>query len=214
MWFRGRDRRSERRRDHKPFDATRLPPQEYHTVAEATEEGLLLTEYASRMAVKNRFIKKILTDKQPWFLEQSREDARQALTSLATESDNEAKNLAALIQKFRGNPRQARDAQGYSYDDIDNMEHRRKASLEIARRLRDQSTDEDYLTELVAKARSDAWREVAANIEHNLDLEFLPVDADYERHRTERLHNFVTVDLAELLATSEVKTTSTGHDTP
>ncbi|MBX3079399.1 MAG: hypothetical protein KDB18_11315 [Salinibacterium sp.] len=196
MWF----RRRSRARKLKPFDASLLPPQEYLTVAEATEEGLQLTEYASRMAVKNRFITKILADKRPWFIEHSRKDAHDALELLARESDTEAENLAKLIQKFRLNPNSERDAQGYSYDDIDNMEHRREVAVEIARRLRQQSVDDNYLTELVNKARSDAWREVAANIERNLDIEFLPVDADYKRNRDNRMSALINEDLAALIA--------------
>ena len=196
MWF----RRRKRPRASKPFDSALLPPQPYLTVSEATEEGLQLTEYASRMAVKNRFIKKILADKQPWFVEHSREDARTALAHLAKEADTDAENLAKLINTFRDNPGSERDAQGYSFDDVSNMEHRREVSIAVAERLRHQAADETYLSDLVDKARSDAWREIAANIERNLDIEFLPVDADYERHRDDRMRALISEDLATLLA--------------
>lgn len=208
MWFRRRSKRVTRR----PFDASRLPPTEFLTVSEATEEGLQLTEYASRMAVKNRFIKKILADKQPWFIEQSRQDAKEALEHLAREADTETENLTQLIRKFRLNPNSERDAQGYSYDDVDNMEHRRDVSVEIARRLREQAVDDTYLAELVDKARRDAWREVAANIERNLDIEFLPVDDDYERNRDNRLNALISEDLAALIAQSRKEAEPDGRD--
>jgi hypothetical protein len=199
MWFRRRTKRGPRR----PFDPSRLPPQPYLTVTESTEEGLQLTEYASRMAVKNRFIKKILADKQPWFIEHSRKDAHDALELLAREADAEAENLTKLIRKFRLNPNSERDSQGYSYDDVENMEHRREVSVEVAKRLREQSVDDSYLNDLVAKARSDAWREVAANIERNLDIEFLPVDADYARNRDDRMSALISEDLAALIARTQ-----------
>ena len=193
-------RRRKNHPKHKPFDESKLPQRSFLSEAEATEEGLMLTEYASRMVVKNRFIKKILADKRPWFIEQSREDARVALERLASESDTEAKNLSALITRFQDNPDSGKDAQGYSYDDIANMQHRREVALEVARRLRIQRRDETYLTELVDGARRDAWREIAANIENNLDIEYFPIDEEYERNRDDRLRAFVDEDLAKLLA--------------
>lgn len=196
-------RRGKRSRPVTPFNESLLPPKPILTVTEATDDGLLLTEYASRMAVKNRFITKILADKQPWFIEHSREDARDALRMLADESDAEAHNLTELIETLRGIPHGTKDPQGYSYDDIANIEHRKNVSLEVARRLREQSEDEDYITHLVDKARRDAWREIASNIEHNLDVEYFPIDEEYERNRDDRLRAFIDEDLADLLATAE-----------
>lgn len=192
-------RRRERGRADKPFDENLLPRTEFLTVAEATEEGVLLIEYACRMAVKNRFIKKILADKQPWFIEQSLDDAHTALETLAHESETDAENLATLISKFRENPEAEPDSQGYSFGDIPNIDHRREVSLDIARRLREQSTDKEYLAEMVHKARRDAWQEIAANIEHNLDVEYFPLDDEYEQNREDRLRAFVEEDLAALL---------------
>ncbi len=200
MLFRRASRRRKRGRESKAFDEALLPPKSFVTVAEATEDGLMLTEYASRMAVKNRFIKKILADKQPWFIEQSRDDARAALELLASESDTDAENLDTLIQKFRQNPDSKKDRQGYSFSDVANMEHRRVVSLEVSQRLREQSTDETYLTEVVERARRDAWREIAANIEHNLDVEYFAIDEEYERNRDDRLRAFIDEDLAALIA--------------
>ncbi len=191
-----------RGRTQRPFDEKLLPPTEFLTVAESTEEGLLLTEYACRMAVKNRFIKKILADKTPWFIEQSLDDAREALRALARESENDARNLEILIDKYRNNPHAEADSHGYGFGDIDNMEHRREVSQRIAERLREQSDDNEYLAELVEKARRDAWREISANIEHNLDVEYFPLDEEYERNREDRLRAFIEEDLASLLEES------------
>lgn len=205
VWFRRRAKHGNRR----PFDESRLPPTAFLTVAEATEEALLLTEYAARMSVKNRFIQKILADKQPWFLERSRDDARTVLTLLARESETDAKNLDKIITRYRDNPQSERDSQGYGFNDLSNMEHRRDVSLDVAKRLREQSTDDTYITELVNTARRDAWREVAANIENNLDIEYLPVDADYERHRDDRMRALIDEDLAALLAATQTETSPT-----
>jgi len=205
MWLRGRKKRVTKR----PFDESRLPPKAFLTVAEATEEALLLTEYAARMSVKNRFIQKILADKQPWFLERSQDDARTVLQLLARESETDAENLDRTITRYRTNPHNERDSQGYGYDDIPNMEHRRDVSLEVAQRLREQSEDDNYISELVSAARRDAWREVAANIENNLDIEYLPVDADYKQHREDRMRALIDEDLANLLEETRTKTSPT-----
>ena len=202
MWFRRAFRRRKRGGTQKPFDETLLPPKTFLTVAESTEEGLLLIEYASRMAVKNRFITKILADKTPWFIEHSREDARAALELLAEESEADAKNIGALIQKLRNSSPGEEDSQGYSYNDIANMQHRQEVALEVAKRLRERSDDEAYLNEIVDTARRDAWREIAANIEHNLDVEYFPIDEEYERNRDERLNAFINEDLATLIASA------------
>lgn len=214
MWFRRgdgpfghrRDRRRARRRAQKPFDESLLPPREPPTIAEATEEGLLLTEYASRMAIKNRFITKILADKTPWFIEQSRDDARAILDLLAHEAETDAANLTALIRKLRDGHGVARDSHGYGYDDIANVEHRRDVAREVARRLTEQRGDEAHIAELVEKARRDAWREIAANIETKLDAEYFPLDETYERGREERLKAFVAEDFAQLLAETQART--------
>lgn len=202
MWFWNRDRPRERGRAHVPFDESTLPRTKFLTVAEAVEEGLLLTEYASRMAVKNRFLIRVLAGHEPWELARGQGIARDILQSLARESDTDADNLDRLIEKFSDNPASARDAHGYSYDDLPNMEHRRDVSREVARRLREQSADEAFLIELVGTARRDAWREVASNIEHNLDLENIPVDADYLKHREQRMRRLIAEDLAALSSRS------------
>ncbi len=202
MWFRLSGKARKRVPKFKPFDESQLPRKSRVPIAEATEDGLLLTEYASRMAVKNRFIRKILADKTPWFIEQSHEDARAALELLANESETESQTLAALITKFRDNPASEKDAQGYSFNDIANLEHRREVAIEVARRLREQSASDEHLTEIVDSARRDAWREIAANIEHNLDVEYFPIDEEYERDRDDRLRAFIDEDLAALVAKS------------
>lgn len=223
MWLRRLVRRLDPRRQRgrptTPFDVSKLPKKSLLTVTEATEDGLLLTEYASRMAVKNRFITKILADKQPWFIEQSHDDARATLEMLAAESDAEAESLVALITKLRDSPRGEKDSQGYGHDDIPNIEHRKDVALEIATRLREQKADEKYITDLVDKARSDAWREIASNIEHNLDVEYFPIDEEYERNRDDRLRAFIDEDLAALAATAKAvlgttRTPTDGDATP
>lgn len=195
MWF-----RRKRRRGLKPFDESKLPAHRVPTVAEATDEGLILTEFASRMAVKNRFILKVLSGREPWSQERGRDIARSTLQHLARESDADAENLGILIKKLRATPKGERDTQGYDRDDLPNMKHRLAVSVELARRLRERSTEDSYLDNLVERARSDAWREVAANIEHNLDIEYSPVDADYGRHRARRMQQLVSEDLAALAA--------------
>lgn len=203
MWFRRR-----RRRGLKPFDESKLPRRTVPTVAEAADEGLILTEYAARMVVKNRFILKVLSGTEPWSRTRGRDVARSTLEHLARESEVDAENLGILMGKLRAIPKGERDAQGYDRDDLPNMKHRLAVSVELAHRLRERSTNDTYLDNLVERARSDAWREVAANIEHNLDIEFSPVDADYGRYRARRMRQLVNEDLAALAATVENKAAS------
>jgi hypothetical protein len=207
MWFRRRDRR----RTHTPFDESTLPARSFLTVAEAVDEGLLLTEYACRMAVKNRFLIRVLAGHGSWDPIRGREIARDTLRALAAESDTDAENLDRLISSFRDRPAPEEDSHGYTRDDLPNMEHRRDVSRGVAKRLRDQSDDETFLDGLVDAARSDAWREVASNIENKLGREHVAVDAEYLRNRQRRLRRLIDVDLAELLAGSEVEAPPTEY---
>jgi hypothetical protein len=199
---------------HTPFDESTLPRPRLVTVAEAVEEGLLLIEIASRMSVKNSFLIRVLTGQEPWDLARGRDVAGGVLRLLATESDTDADNLEALITRIQGAPRSARDPQGYSRDDVPNMEHRRDVSRQVAGRLREQSTDDAYLNDLVGAARRDAWREVASNIEHNLDAEHVPVDADYLKHREQRMRVLIAEDLAALQSAAIAKHASVGRRDP
>ena len=202
MWFRRRDRRFDQRRARVPFDASTLPPRAFLTVDEAVQEGLLLTEYASRMSIKNNFLRRVLAGQGSWDPEHGRRIARDILRALAREADTDAANLDRLIEKFTAAPRPPPDAHGYSHDALPHMEHRRDVSRGVATRLREQSADESYLDDLVGDARRDAWREVANNIEHNLDVENIPVDADYLTQRDTRIRQFITEDLAALQTNS------------
>lgn len=193
MWFRRRDRR----RRHTPFDASALPEASFLTVPEAVEEGLLLTEYASRMAVKNGLLIRLLSGQESWDPVRGRDLARAALVALADESDTDAENLELLIARLDESSGPG-EIQGYTVDDLPNMRHRRDVSREVAGRLRQQSADAAHLGELVGTARRDAWREVASNIERNLDLEHVPVDLDYLEHREDRMRRLVEEDLAAL----------------
>jgi hypothetical protein len=207
MWFRRRDPR----RAHIPFDESALPRTTFLTVAEAVEEGLLLTEYASRMSVKNSFLIRVLSGHESWDLTRGREVAAGVLRLLAAESDTDADNLDQLIAKIREDPGSVRDPHGYTDDDLPNMEHRRDVSREVARRLREQSVDEVHLIELVGSARRDAWHEVASNIEHTLDVEHIPVDAEYLAQREDRMRRLVTEDLAALLSRSREELAPTDY---
>ncbi len=202
MWFRRRDHRYDQRRAHVPFDESTLPPRAYLTVDEAVQEGLLLTEYASRMSIKNSFLRRVLAGQGSWDLEHGRHIARDILQALASEADTDATNLDRLIERFRTDPRTPPDPHGYSHDDLPNMLHRRDVSRGVAARLREQSADDDYLDELTDHARRDAWREVAHNIEHNLDIENTTVDADYLMQRDQRIRKLITEDLAALRTNS------------
>ena len=196
MWFRGRKKRV----TVKPFDDQLLPPTKFLTVDEAVDEGMLLMEHAGRMSVKNSIMIGAITGTDRFNERHYRVVAQAALERLAIEAEDAATRIKELERQLRAGITRTPDAERYSSADIANMDHRLELSRELAKRLRVRSKDDPFLTELVDSARNDAWREVAASIDHKLDQQNVVPDKDYELKRDERMRKLIDEDLAELLA--------------
>ncbi|MEO7146962.1 MAG: hypothetical protein ABIW81_02905 [Terrimesophilobacter sp.] len=196
MWFRPRKKRF----TAKPFDDTLLPPTRFLTVTEAVDEGMLLMEHAGRMAVKNSIMIGAITGTDSFSESHYRKVAKAALLRLAVEAEDAAERIQELERQLRAGITRTADAERYSSADIANMDHRLELSEELAKRLHSRSKDEPFLTELVDSARLDAWREVAATINHKLSEQHVVPDEDYEQQREERMRKLIDEDLAALLA--------------
>jgi hypothetical protein len=194
VWFRRR-----RKVALKPFDESALPQREPLTLEEATDEGLMLADYANRMTVKNRIEVAVLNGNDSYAVEHYVGEAREAIEALAQESEAAADRIAEERRWSESLVGDAEHVHDYRSADRANLEFRLAAAVALADKLRERARDDGYVESLVERARGDAWREISAAIEGVLDRRNIPVDAQYKRERTERMRRLVTEDLEALL---------------
>ena len=184
-----------------PFDESTLPSAEPASVEEATSEGLMLAEYASRMKVKNAVIVGVLTRRDNYDPEGYVADAAGALEHLAAEFDGAADRISrelTAIESLRGSALHAHD---YRAGDAANLRHREATLRLLVVELRNRHDDRTYVLDLVEKARQDAWGDIARAVEESLDRSTIVVDDSYERERARRMRQ-VARDLARMAAAS------------
>lgn len=195
MWFRRR-----RRFKMEPYDPDENPAREPVSVDEAAEEGLMLAQYASRMAVKNRVLMDGLTADVPFDVRHYSVVAATELEKLADESEAAAERLRSIAADVTYIDGRSDHVHDYRSADVDNLDHREQLSLRVAESLRERARDEQYLAALVDDARQDAWRELSQSIEEALDRAPLldPDDEEYRRDRSVRMALVIVDDLAKL----------------
>lgn len=187
-------------------DFLRRPPKVRISVADASEEGLMLAEYAAIMELKNRIIEGAIRGDAPYDPADYAEDARQVLLSLSAQSQASAARAreeqeAALL--VRGKPHHQHD---YHAGDVDNLEARAEVNDEVADRLLTQRDDEARVLALVERARVSAWNEIAAEVEATLERtwpEEPELDDAYASEREERMWMVRFFDLIELSMQSQ-----------
>jgi hypothetical protein len=194
-------RRARRRRKMTPFDESTLPDAAPATVEDATSEGLMLAEYASRMKVKNEIIVGVLTSRRPYDPSQYLPAATTVLEGLRTEFHDAAERIAQELHSIADLRGSARHAHDYRSGDSANLRHREEMLRALVTELRDRRDDDDYLLELIEAARKDAWSDISRAVEDNLDRSYIVVDKGYERERAKRMRQ-VADDLAKLTAAS------------
>jgi len=184
-----------------PFDESALPAVAHASVEEATSEGLMLAEYASRMRVKNAIIVGVLTRRDSYNAGDYVEAAADALEHLASEFEGAAQRISqelSAIANLRGSAVHAHD---YRSGDAANLRHREAVLESLVVALRTRRDDEAYLLELVESARQDAWTDIARAVGDSLDRSTIVVDENYVRERSRRMRQ-VSRDLARLAASS------------
>ncbi|NQX27796.1 hypothetical protein HQQ81_10635 [Microbacteriaceae bacterium VKM Ac-2854] len=194
MWFR-------RRKKFKlaPFNPDDNPVADPISVEEATEEGLMLAEYASRMNVKNRILIEGLTSEKSFDPTRFTRYAGESLEALAQEQTLAATRIRETLHDASVASGRSAHIHDYRPADVDNLDHREKLSLAVAATLRYRAIDPEYLLALVERAREDAWREVSQSIEENLDrTPIIDVTEEYNRDRDVRMALIVIEDLAKL----------------
>ena len=195
-WFRTRAER----RLTRPFDEAALPDTALPTLAHAVDEGMLLAEYATRMAVRNHIVVNTIQEGHRFEPSRHTMQAADLLRELAAEQDAVAVRSAQSRAAVMGLGGDAMHPHDYRDVDVANLTLREDAATALAAALRSKADSEPQLLEIVERARRDAWDEVSDAITAGLDA-FAGTEAltsDYEAERGDRLNLFIRRDLARL----------------
>jgi hypothetical protein len=196
-WFRKHREPSVRTRR---FNEEALPEPPAPTLEQSVEEGMLLAEYATRMAVKNHIVVDTLQYGHDFDPALHTGEAAAMLRELAAEQGEAAGRIEEELAAASGLRGDATHPHDYRDVDTANLTLRRDAALALASALRAKADSEEQLLELVERGRADAWDEVSRAIEAGLDA-FSGREAlrdDYERERPARLKLLIWRDLARL----------------
>lgn len=197
-WFRGRTPKKTVRT--RPFDEDALSTPPAPTLDQAVDEGMLLAEYATRMAVKNHIVVDTIQYGNDFDAARHTSEAARILRELASEQGEAAGRIDEELAAATGLRGDATHPHDYRDVDLDNLNLRRSAALALADRLRAKADSEDELLALVERGRKDAWDDVGTAIEAGLDAlsgrEALR--DDYEREKPGRLKLLIWRDLAKL----------------
>jgi hypothetical protein len=169
--------RRSRRVPMRPFDEAAVVAVTPTTLEHALEEGMLLADFAVRMTVRNAIVTEMLTASGSVFTPVVFVGAaRDALLALAAEADAAEARIVrehhfAIV--LEGEPEHSHD-----YRPVDSLNLRRREALShaTAAELRKRSEDSAYLTDLVERARAEAWSEISREIELRIDRTFAQPD--------------------------------------
>lgn len=187
----GRGRPS-RRADMRPFDGSALDSPKPTTLAHALEEGLLIADYAVRMAVRNRMMTELLTTDRRFDAEHFAEVAAEAVLRLADES--EAAEERIVREQAWAEVQDGRAEHTHDYRTADSLNLRRREALAkaTAAALRARATDADYLAAIVEESRLDAWRELSGVVEETVRIRSFGGDDTGKPQRLDALRRDLT----------------------
>jgi len=181
------------RRGERPTSAPGHP-----TLNEIVEEGLLMSLFAVRMAVKNRIIVGALREHSDFSTEDYASAAREELCRVARQNEADARRVIRARKKLL-NLRWTESLGDFRRGDVRQLALRRRVYEALARALRSVSVDEARLAELVESARVDAGDEIAQALTARLLAMDFEHEPDYLINRFERLNELETIDIPALL---------------
>jgi len=182
-WF-GRWRR---RRILKPYNdaAVVVPPQA--TVEQSVTEGLMISEYAVRLRLKNAIAVDAVVAPRAYDAATYLPLAAEAYRELANESQDASDRLTDELAHTIGRMGRAEHVHDYRRGDEANVRHRLMVATQAASELRAKADQEEYLLGLIEQARREAWDEMSTSLlDHALQYspdapsQLDPVDRDIE----------------------------------
>ncbi|TPW78370.1 hypothetical protein [Schumannella sp. 10F1B-5-1] len=188
--------RRRRRVDVGRYEPT---PTEIAPLERVVDEGVLITETAVRMSVKNAVILSALRDR----LDLDRASlAAHAADELRAAADREVAAMERVrdaVAQAAGKPKPRYVGDGAGRGEAIDAASERVRPVLVAR-LRELADDPEHLDELVERARADAWAEIATSFERRAEaLTTIEQRDDDEERRAERLAEFLARDLGPLL---------------
>jgi hypothetical protein len=197
MWF-----RRKHRVPAKPFDFSTLPIPEPAALEDMVSEGVMLAEFAARMALKNQIVIGALADSLQYDPEYYAESARTVLTEVIRESEGSAQLAEEKREVASGRSGVGQHQHDYRSSDTDNLRRREDVNLAVADRLVALRDDNDYVARLVERARDDAWGDIGQAITARLDRDWTifslaSADDDYGQRRDRRMRQ-LRRELAQL----------------
>jgi hypothetical protein len=184
----------------RPFDENALVSPEPASLDQSVEEGMLLADYATRMAVKNHIVVDTIQEGNDFDPARHTDQAAAMLRELADEQDQVSARSAEAWLSVAGRGGDALHPHDYRDVDAANLLRRDESATALANALRERADSEEELLAIVERAREDAWDEVGHAIEASLDA-FSGVEAlkaNYEAERPGRLRLLIQRDLARL----------------
>jgi hypothetical protein len=182
-WF----ARWRKRRILKPYDDAAVVVRPPATVEQSVSEGLMISEYAVRLRLKNAIAVDAVVSPRAYDAQTYLAEASEAFEELAAESQDASDRLTEELARTIGRVGRAQHVHDYRRGDEANVRHRLMVATEAASALREKAGQEDYLLELIEQARKDAWDEVSASlVDHALQYtpdapaQLDPVDRDIE----------------------------------
>jgi len=182
------------RRGDRPTAAPGHP-----SINEIVEEGLIMSLFAARMAVKNRIIVGALREHNDFSTEDYARAAREELCRFARQNEADARRVIRARKKLL-KLRWTESLGDYRRGDVRQLALRRRVYEALARALRAVSVNEERVAALVESARVDAGDEIAQALTSRLIAQDFEHEPDYLITRVERLNELETIDIPALLA--------------
>lgn len=163
----------------------------------AIDEGHLLADRAARLEVRNRIEVETIGRGRDFDPEEFRRDAVAVLGQLADEQVAVADRLDVERRLAGGRDGYAVSEHDYQRSDRRNLKRRAKAARLMAAELRTYAADTSRVTDLVERARQEAWRDVAGHMQKKLRIYAAPPEFDEDPGRADRLSDLAAELVAE-----------------
>lgn len=160
-----------------PFNYSALPEPEQPTLDELVSEGVMLAEFAGRLALKNQIIIGALADRKDYDIARYADTAREVLSELERASEESAALAADSLTRATGRGGTGKHQHDYRDNDIENLRLREKVHRAVAARLAGLLRDDDFVAGFVKDARDAAWADIGTAITARLDRQWPPFRA-------------------------------------
>lgn len=147
----------------------------------------MLADRAARLEVRNRIEVETIGRGRDFVADEFRADAFAVLEQLAAEQDAVAARLDVEHRLASRRDGYAISEHDYQRSDRRNLRRRANAARYIAAQLRAYAADGARVDELVERARQEAWRDVAGQMQRKLRIYAAPPDSGEDPGRGDRL---------------------------